>query len=153
MLQAADLAGQVVREQVELHPPLGGHLVGDLLAALVTGVAGVRLQPLDAEALLAQHVLELLGDLGVGAAEVTLLEQLLAFDPELVEQVAQSLDLFAVGGLPPPVEHALQRLVQVAVGQQVVGQLLEDGVGVVGRRLLGAVPPPVVVPPGHPRPR
>ena len=152
-LQAAHLAGQVVGQQVELHPALGGHLVGDLLAALVAGVAGVGLQLLDAEALLLQHVLQLGGDLGVGPAEVALLEQLLALHAELVEQFAQTLDLLAVGRLPAAVEHALQRLLQVAVGQQVVRQLLQDRVGVVDRRLLGAVPPPVVEPPGHPRPR
>ena len=38
VLQAPDHAGQVAREQVELHAPFGGHLVGDLLAALVPGV-------------------------------------------------------------------------------------------------------------------
>ncbi len=130
-----------------------GHLVGDLLAALVTRRAGVGFEPLDAEPLLGQHLLELLGDLAVGAAEVTAVELLLALEPQLVEQVAQSLDLLAVRGPPPPVEHALERLVQVAVGQQVVGQLRQDGVGVVGQRLLGPVPPPVVEPPGHPRPR
>ena len=108
---------------------------------------------LDAEPLLLQHVLELLGDLRVGAAEVALLQQLLAFHAQPVEQVAQPLDLLAVGGPPAAVEHPLERVVQVAVGQQVVGQLLQDRVGVVDRRLLGAVPPTVVVPPGHPRPR
>ena len=101
----------------------------------------------------ASDLLELLGHLAVGTAQVTPVELLLPLEAQLVEQVAQPLDLLAVGGPPPPVEHALQRLVQVAVGQQVVGQLREDGVGVVDERVLGAVPPPVVEPPGHPRPR
>ncbi len=153
VLQAAHLARQVVGQQVELHPALRGHLVGDLLAALVARVAGVRLQLLDTEPLLLEHVLEFGGDLGVGPAEVALLEQLLALHADPVEEVAQTLDLLAVGRLPAPVEHALQRLVEVAVGQEIIRQLLQDRVGVVDRRLLGAVPPPVVEPPGHPRPR
>ena len=153
VLQPADLAGQVVGEQVQLHAALGGHLVGDLLAALVARVAGVGLEALDAQPLLAQDVLQFVGDLGVGPTQVTLFEQFLSLHPQLVEQLAQALDLVAVGRAPPTVEHPLEGLLQVPVGQEVIGQLLQDGVGVVGRRLLGSVPPPVVVAPGHPRPR
>ncbi len=123
VLQPPHLAGQVVREQIELHPPFRGHLVGDLPAALVAGGAGVGLELLDADALLGQDLLELFGDLAVGAPEVTPVELLLALQAQLVQQVAQPLDLLAVRGRPPPVEHPLQRLVKVAVGQQVVGQL------------------------------
>ena len=152
VLQSADLTGEVVGKEIELHPTLGGHLVGDLLAALVLRIACLGLEALDAEPLFAQHVLELFGDLGVRTAQVALFEQLLALHPQLVQQVPKPLHLVTVGGLPPAVEHALKRFVQVPVSQEVVGQLLEDGVGVVGQRLLGAVPLAVVEPPGHPRP-
>ena len=97
--------------------------------------------------------LQLLGHLVIGAAQVATVELLLALEAKLVQQVAQALDLGAVRGAPPTVEHPLQRLVQVAVGQQVVGQLRQDRVGVVDQRFLGPVPPAVVEPPGHPRPR
>ena len=153
VLQAAHHAGQIAREQVELHPPLGGHLVGDLPTALVPGLARIGLELFDADALLGQHLLQLLGDLAVGAAEVAAVELLLPLQAQLVQQVAQPLDLFPVRGPPPPVEHPLQRLVQVAVGQQVVGQLRQHGVGVVDQRVLGPVPAAVVEAPGHPRPR
>ena len=153
VLRAPHLPGEVVGEQVELHAPFGGHLVGHLLSALVIRGQGVGLELLDAGALLGQHLLELLGHLAVRTAEVAPVQLLLPFQAELVEQVAQALDLLAVGGVPPPVEHPLQCLVQVAVGQQVVGQLGEHRVGVVDEGLLGAVPTAVVEPPGHPRPR
>lgn len=153
MLEPAHLPREVVGQQVELHPPLGRHLVGDLLTPLVARVAGSGLELLEAEALLGQDLLELLGDLAVGATEVTALELLLPLDPEPVEELAQALDLVAVGGLPAAVEHPLERLVEVAVGQEVIGELGQDGVGVVDQRLLGAVPAAVGVPPGHPRPR
>jgi len=54
------------------------------------------------------------------------------------------------------VDMMLLRLLEVAgiaLCQQVVGQLGEHRVGVVRERVLGAVPAPVVEPPGHPRPR
>ena len=91
VLQAAHHAGQVAREQVELHPPFRGHLVGDLLTTLVPGVAGVGLELFDADALLGQDLLELLGHLAVGAAQITAVELLLPLEPQLVEQVAQPL--------------------------------------------------------------
>ena len=152
-LQAAHHAGQVAREQIQLHPPFGGHFVGDLLTTLVPRVAGIGLELFDADALLGQHLLELLGHLAVGAAQIPAVELFLALEAELVEQVAQALHLVAVRGPPSPVEHPLQRLVKVAVGQQVVGQLRQHRVGVVDQRVLGAVPPAVVESPGHPRPR
>ena len=96
---------------------------------------------------------ELLGHLSVGAPQVAAVQLLLPLEAQLVEQFAQTLDLLAVGGPPPPVEHPLQRLVQVAVGQQVVGQLGQHRVGVVDERVLRPVPSSVVEPPGHPRPR
>ena len=40
LLQFADRAGQIGRQQIKLHPPLGRHLIGDLLAALVPGRTG-----------------------------------------------------------------------------------------------------------------
>jgi hypothetical protein len=153
LLQAAHRAGQVAREQVELHAPLGSHLVGDLPSALVPRGLGIGLQPFDAGTLLAQHLLELLGHLAVGATQVTPLELLLTFEPELVQEIAQSLHLLAVGGAPPAVEHPLERFVEVAVGQEVVGQLRQHRVGVVDQRVLGSVPTAVVEAPGHPRPR
>ena len=91
-------------------------------------------------ALLVQDVLELLGDLAVGPAQVALSELVLALQPELVQQLPQALDLLAVGGLPAPVEHPLQRLVEVPVGQQVVGQLRQHRVGVVDQATPGCRP-------------
>ena len=131
VLEPAHRPGQVAGQQVERHPPLGGHLGGDLLATLVPRGPGILLELFDAEALLGHHLLQLLGYLPVGAAQVTLVELVLTFEAELVEQVPQPLDLVAVRGAPPTVEHPLQRLVHVAVGQQVVGELRQDPVGVV----------------------
>ena len=103
MLEAAHLAGQVVGQQVELHAALGGHLVGDLLAALVARVAGVGLELLDAEALLGA---------ARPASSSAISEKAPPRSPcsssssrsqaQLVEELAQSLDLLAVGASASP---------------------------------------------------
>ena len=99
VLQPPHGAGQVAREQVELHASLGGHLVGHLLAALVARGLGIGLELLDPGTLLGQHLLQLLGHLAVGPTEVTPVELLLALEPELVQQLAEALDPLAVGRL------------------------------------------------------
>ena len=96
---------------------------------------------------------ELLGHLAVGAAEVSPFELSSRSSRSRSSRSRRPSTSLAVGGPPAAVEHPLQRLVQVPVGQQVVGQLREDGVGVVDERILRAVPPAVVEAPGHPRPR
>ena len=87
------------------------------------------------------------------ATEVASVANLFSLEAQPFEEVAQSLHLLAVGGAPTAVEHSLERLVEVTVGEQVVGQLREDRVGVLDEGLLGPVPLTVEEPPGHPRPR
>ena len=89
---------------------------------------------------------QLLGDLVVDAAEVEAVEPLLALAAQPLEQVADALDVLALPVLEPLLQQAAQRRVQVAVVEEVVGDLLEDRVGVEVEADLGAVPAAVAEP-------
>ena len=58
VLEALDLARQVLGQEVEGHPPLGGDVGGHLGAALVAGVPGLLLELVDGGALLVDHLVE-----------------------------------------------------------------------------------------------
>ena len=98
----------------------------------------------DGGALFGQDLLELLGELAMAPPGSPRSSSPPA-PAQLVQQVPQPLDLLAVGRARAPVEHPPQRVVEVAVGQEVVGELGQERVGVVDQRILGPVPPSVVV--------
>ena len=98
-------------------------------------------------ALLVDDVVELVGDLVVDAAEVAPVEPLLALLAQLVHQLAQALQALAVAVLHALLHHPPQGGVDVAVVEQVVGELVEQRVGVELEPRLRAVPPRV----GEPR--
>ena len=123
-------------------------LVGGRLGVLRRGARRRELRAslrcvVDGVALLVDDVVELAGDLVVDAAEVVLLETLLALLAQLLEQLAQPLQLLAVAVAHALLHHPAQRGVDVAVVQQVVGELVEQRVGVEVEALLRAVPPRV----------
>ena len=109
---------------------------GGLLLGLAHGVV-------DGVALLVDDVVELAGDLVVDAAEVEAVEPVLALLAQLLEQLADALEAVAVAVAQALVHHPAQRRVDVAVVEQLVGQLLEQGVAVELEALLRAVPPGV----------
>ena len=153
LLQLAHLAGQVVGQQVEAQVALRRRVPGRLGSPLVAGALG---QPLgfatgvvDGVALLVDDVVELVGDLVVDAAEVEAVEPLLALPAQLLEQLAQALHALAVAVAQALLHHPAQRGVDVAVVQQVVGELLEERVGVELEALLRPVPPGVREPGRH----
>ena len=78
-------------------------------------------------------VAELLGDVVVDAAEVVLLELVATLAAQLLEHLADALDALAVLVLEARLHHAAQGRVEVAVVEQVVGDLAEDVVGVRAR--------------------
>ena len=153
LLQLADLAGEVVGQEVEPHVAVHRRLPGGLGPALVAGAPGVRLGlahgVVDGVALLVDDVVELAGDLVVDAAEVEAVEALLALPAQPLEQLAHALQALAVAVAEALVHHPPQRRVDVAVVQQLVGQLLEQGVAVELEPLLRAVPPRVREPSRH----
>ena len=91
-------------------------------------------------ALLVDDVVELAGDLVVDAAEVEAVEAVLALLAQLLEQLADALQAVAVAVPQALVHHPAQRRVDVAVVEQLVGQLLEQGVAVELEALLRPVP-------------
>ena len=144
VLQAADAPGRVVGLEVEGHAPLGGHVVGDLLAAVVARRVRVLDQLVDGGALVLLDLVELSAQLGHAAVGVALGQHLGAPAPQLLEQVAQPGHLLAVGAAVAAAQQAAQRVVEVTAGQEVVGQAGQEVVGVEVGELLGAVPPGVV---------
>ena len=95
---------------------------------------------LDAFALLVDDLAQPLGDVLVHAAEVVALEHLLPTLAEALHHVAQAHELLAVAVLEALLEHPAHRGVEIAVVQEVVGHLVEQGVGVEVEALLRAVP-------------
>src|SRR5581483_7092705 len=85
----------------------------------------------------------------VDAAEVVLLEFVLAPPPQPLHQLAHTGQPLAVLVAEPGLHHPAQRGVEVAVVQQVVGDLGEDVVGVELEAGLCAVPAAVAETDGH----
>jgi hypothetical protein len=77
-----------------------------------------------------------------------LLERLAPLAAQLFEHLAQALDLFAVAIAEARLHGSPQRRVEIAVVQQVVGDLLEDRRRVQVEADLRAVPPRVADPVG-----
>ena len=80
--------------------------------------------------LLVDDVVELAVDLVVHAAEVMAVEALPALLAQLLEQLAQTLQGSPSGPRMPSCMHPPQRRVDVTVIQELVGQLVEQEVGV-----------------------
>jgi len=88
LLQAPDLAGEIVRQQVELEPTIGHRLRGDLLAPLVAALLRQFREAVERGSLGVDHVAEPLGDVVVDAAEIVALEGIPLAPPQLLEQLA-----------------------------------------------------------------
>ena len=99
LLQLAHQAGQVGREEVELHLSFGHGFVGDLLAALVAGLGRLAREVVERLALHVDDVAQLLGDVVVDAAEVVLLEAVAPVAAQPLEHLPHALDLLAVAVL------------------------------------------------------
>ena len=102
-------------------------------------------------ALLVDDVVQLVGDLAVHAAEVEAVQPLLAFVAQLLQQLAKALHLVAVAVAHALLHEATEGGVDVAVVQEVVGEVVEQGVGIEIEPFLGAVPARVGEPTGHGR--
>ncbi len=144
LLQLPHLARQVGWQQVELQPPLRRHLVGDLLAALVARLAGLLLELVDAGPLHPDDVPEALRDVVVDPAQVVALQLVAPAPAQPFQQLPHARHLFPVAVPEPLLHHAPQRLVEVAVVEQIVGDLRQDVAGVQFETDLAAVPPGVL---------
>ncbi len=98
--------------------------------------------------LLVDDVAQPLGDVLVRAAQVVLVEHLPPALPEPLEDLAHAGDAFAVAVREAALHEPLQGLVEVAVIEELVGQLAEDVVGVEIEADLGAIPFRILEP-GH----
>ncbi len=123
--------------------PLLGGLLRELLAALVARLAGIVQLLVERVALLLDHLAQLLRDVVVHAAEVVALELVAALAAQLLEHLADALEPLAVAVAEPRLHHPPEGVVEVAVVQQVVGDLGEHRVGIELEADLRAVPPRV----------
>ena len=126
LLEALDLSGQIGRQHVELEVLAGRGLRGELLAPGVAGLPRLVELALELVALLFDELAQLLRDVLVHAAQVEAVERILATLTDLLEHLADALDALAVAVLEALLHHPAQRRVEVAVVEQVVGQLLHD---------------------------
>ncbi len=150
-LQRLDLARQVVGKQVEPEVTLGGLLARGGGPALVARILGRCRLVVDAESLLGHDVGQCLGDLGPDSVEVPRLFQLAAPLPESLEHLPQSLDPPTVPVLHPLAHEGTQRLVDVAMAHDVVGDAGEHVLGIHGKSRLGPVPAGIGETRGHGR--
>ena len=91
-------------------------------------------------AFLVDDVVEFGLDLVVDAAEVVPVETVLALLAQLFQQLAQALQPLAVAVAQALLHHPPQGAIDVAVVEEIVGQLVEDGLRVEFEALLRAVP-------------
>ena len=120
-------------------------------AAFVARVVRLLDQIVDGGALVLLYLVELAGELGHAAVGVALGQHLGPPAPQLLEHVAQARDLLPVGVAEAAAQETAQRVVEVAAGQEVVGEAGQQVVGVEVGELLGAVPFRIVVAGAHGR--
>ena len=149
VLEAADLLAEVGRQRVELVEPAGGRVAQHLAQVLGDGLAGrVRRigrlveAALDARPFVADDLVELAPDVAEDVVEPVALEHLLAPPLEPLHQVAQAGHVAAgrIARPPAAVHQAAERLGEVALGHHVVGERVDDVVGVEVGDLLRPVP-------------
>ena len=116
--------------------------VAQVVASASAGLRRVVEPPLDAGPLLGHDLVELAPDVAQDVVELVALEQLLAPPLEALHQVAQAGHVAAGRVARPPAafHQAAERLGQVALGHHVVGERVEDLVGVEVGDMLAAVP-------------
>ena len=120
--------------------PFGGGLLGELLTAGVAAVAGLLHGGLERVAFGVDDIAQPAGDVVVDTAEVVVLECLAALLAQLLEHLAHALQALAVLGLEALLHHASERGVDIAVVEQIVGDLAEDVGGIEVEADLRAIP-------------
>ena len=117
-----------------------------------SGDSGGRLEPaLDPGAFLGDDLIELRPDVAEHVAQLVALEQLVAPALQPLEQVVEPGEILArrVGSAPAALDETPQRLPEVALGHHVLGERVEDLVGLEIHDRLRAVPARVASPSGE----
>ena len=154
VLEAADPLADVGRQAIELVEPARRDVAqhrAQVLGRLAVGLGGFVEPSLDARPLLGHDLVELAPDVAEDVVELVALEHLLAPALEPIHQVAQAGHVAAgrVAGPPAAVHQPPERLGEVALGHDVVGERIEDLVGLEVGHLLAAVPGRVAGRPGE----
>ena len=151
VLEGADTSGGIVGLKVQGHPPLGGHVVGDLPAPLVARRSSLLEQIVDGRPLVTLDLVELAGQVGHASVGIAFGQHLGTALAELLEQIAQARHVLTVGPVEPPAQEPPQCVVEVPSRQEVVGESGQQLISVEVGEFLRAVPRRVVVSDAHPR--
>ena len=100
-------------------------------------------------ALQVEDFVELALDVVEDRGEVEAFELLASLLAQTLEQVAHAVGAIAVGRADAALHHVAQGLLQIAEGEQIVGERLQDVVGVEGGNVLRAIPLRVSESGGH----
>ena len=151
VMQAVQAPGGIAGEGVEAVAPLLAGAAQDLLghAALVLlrpgcsverSLLGLVNPALDTLSLEAEHVLEPLAQVVEDRSELAPLQLGLPPRPKTLDDLAQARDVAAPRAANAALHEALKRAAEIAVREKVVGQGLEQVIGIERRKLLGPVP-------------
>ena len=105
--------------------------------------------PVEGLALEVGHLVEAAGDVLPQPRQLVALELLPAAAGDALQQLAEPVELAAVGRAHAALERPAQGGVEVAVVQQVVGDLAQNALGVELEPRLGAIPTAVAEAPCH----
>ena len=139
-LQTPDLACQVRRKHVKFHVLHRRRVAGEFRTPFVTRRARLGNHVAQSPAFGFDHFVERFGDLIEDAAEVVLIEDLAAPLAQLVEHLADPFEVASIAVCHSTLHDPAQGAVDVAVIQQIVGQLVEEAVRVEFEGALCAVP-------------
>jgi len=136
-LQLADRAARFLGQVVEVLATLLGDAFEDPLRAAV----GRALEPLvDPLAFEPEHVVELFLDVLEDVVEAVALELFLTLFAKALHQLLEPGELAPIAVAPALAEQPAQRRLEIPAVKDVFAQPVEERVGVVAERVLGAVP-------------
>ena len=140
VLQRLHAARKIVGDQIEFETAFLRQLFDDFAAAFVIAGTSFLDAPIHSGALVLHDIVELLRDVVVHPAEITLFQLLLTPFPQPLQHLLHTHELLAVAILESLLEHATHGRVQVAVIEELVGHLGEQRIGVEIESHLGSVP-------------
>ncbi|CAB4611981.1 unannotated protein [freshwater metagenome] len=140
VLEIADHAGQIGGEQIEGDVSFRSDFVGEFLSTSVARFARLARKFLDRVALCLHNLAQSARDVVEDTAEIIVLQCLATLATKILEHVAQALHLLAVRCLEAGLHHPAQRGIEIAVIEQIVGQVAEDVTGIHVESDLTAIP-------------
>ncbi len=140
LFETLHLTRKILREHVELEVPFIRGLPGQLGTTRITRGEVVPQPLVDRLSFLFDDLAQFFGDLVVNPSEIEAVEGLLAALLQLFQDLAHALNTLSVTVLEALLEHPAQGGIDVAVVQQIVGELTHHVERVELESPLGSVP-------------